>query len=202
MEQLDRVDVVAHDAVENIWRRDTAFRSQQAARPLRRATEAARAARPNSARAPRRLQLTAQAVGIVHIEILPDDIASLRALVLAAQTERDAERSEKERLDTALTKIVSHIRFTNTGVVNPVVFANFAAHAALGNCHDDPLLERIGWRATWPRRSEAALLLRGGTVRLWHRTRFVGARVRMPRGGAVADTQPLREINLTKVRIW
>jgi hypothetical protein len=34
----------------------------------------------------------------VSPEILPDDITSLRALVLAAQTERDAERSEKARL--------------------------------------------------------------------------------------------------------
>ena len=31
-------------------------------------------------------------------EILPDDIAALRALVLAAQAERDAERAEKARL--------------------------------------------------------------------------------------------------------
>ena len=31
-------------------------------------------------------------------EILPDDIAALRALVLAAHAERDAERAEKARL--------------------------------------------------------------------------------------------------------
>jgi hypothetical protein len=42
MEQIDCVEVVAHDDVENIWRRCTAFRRQQAARPLRCATEAAR----------------------------------------------------------------------------------------------------------------------------------------------------------------
>jgi len=35
-----------------------------------------------------------------------------------------------------------------TGVGNPAIFASFVAYAALGNCHDDPLLERIGWRAS------------------------------------------------------
>jgi hypothetical protein len=42
MEQLDCVEVVAHDDVENIWRRCIAFRRQQAARPLQRATKAGR----------------------------------------------------------------------------------------------------------------------------------------------------------------
>jgi transposase len=34
----------------------------------------------------------------VSPEILPDDIAALRALVVAARAERDAERAEKARL--------------------------------------------------------------------------------------------------------
>ena len=42
MEQLDCGEVVAHDDLENIWRRCTTFRRQQAARPLRRTTKAAR----------------------------------------------------------------------------------------------------------------------------------------------------------------
>ena len=64
MEQLDCVEVVANDDVENIWRRCTAFRSQQAARPLRCATEAARRGETEFREMPpRRLQLTALAVG-------------------------------------------------------------------------------------------------------------------------------------------
>ena len=60
--------MVAHDDVENIWRRCTAFRRQQAARPLRRATKAARCGQTEFREMPpRRLQLTAQAVGIVHM---------------------------------------------------------------------------------------------------------------------------------------
>ena len=64
MEQLDCVEVVANDDVENIWRRSATFRRQQAARPLRRATEAARRREAEFREMPpRRLQLTAQAVG-------------------------------------------------------------------------------------------------------------------------------------------
>ena len=68
MEQLDCVEVVANDDVENIRRRCTAFRRQQAAWPLRCATEAARRGETEFREMPpRRLQLTALAVGIVHM---------------------------------------------------------------------------------------------------------------------------------------
>src|SRR3982074_3114485 len=36
---------------------------------------------------------------------------------------------------------------------------------------------------------DAPVLLRGGSVRLWHPTSFVGARARMHGGGALADPE-------------
>ena len=52
MEELDCVEVVAHDDVKNVWRRRTPFRRQQAARPLWRATEAARGSETEFERTP------------------------------------------------------------------------------------------------------------------------------------------------------
>ena len=64
MEQLDCTEVIAHDDVENVRRWGAPFRRQQAARPLRRATKAARRREAEFREMPpRRLQLTAQAVG-------------------------------------------------------------------------------------------------------------------------------------------
>ena len=59
--------MVPHDDVQNVWRRRTAFRRQQAARPLWRATEATRRSETEFRKMPpRRLQLAAQAIGIVR----------------------------------------------------------------------------------------------------------------------------------------
>jgi hypothetical protein len=68
MHQLDCVEVVADDDVQNVRRRRTAFRRQQAAWPLRRATEATGGSETEFCEMPpRRLQLAAQPIGIVHM---------------------------------------------------------------------------------------------------------------------------------------
>ena len=106
MEQLDCVEVVANDDVENIRRRCTAFRRQQAAWPLRCATEAARRGETEFREMPpRRLQLTALAVGIVHMV----DDAEINLCVRRPQSferrekrvVRSAQRRQMQEIDAA-----------------------------------------------------------------------------------------------------
>ena len=98
MEQLDCAEVVAHDDVENIWRRCTAFRRQQAARPFRRATKAARRGEAEFREMPpRRLQLTAQAVGIVHMVDGAEINLRVRRLQSLERREKRVVRSAERR---------------------------------------------------------------------------------------------------------
>ena len=98
MEQLDCVEVVANDDVENIRRRCTAFRRQQAARPLRRATETARRGEAEFREMPpRRLQLTAQAVGIVHMVDGAEINLRVRRLQSLERREKRVVRSAERR---------------------------------------------------------------------------------------------------------
>ena len=106
MEQLDCIEVVAHDGVENVRRRCTAFRRQQAAGPLRRAPKAApRGETEFREMPPRRLQLTAQAVGIVHMV----DGAEINLRVRRPQSfercekrvVRSTERRQMQEIDAA-----------------------------------------------------------------------------------------------------
>jgi len=106
MEQLDCVEVVAHDDVENIWRRCTAFRSQEAARSLRCATKAARRGETELREmAPRRLQLTAQAVSIVHmVDGAEINLRARRPQSFERREKRvihGAERRQMQEIDSA-----------------------------------------------------------------------------------------------------
>ena len=98
MEQIDCIEVVAHDDVENVRRRSATFPRQQAARPFRRATKAARRGETELREMPpRRLQLTAQAVGIVHMVDGAEINLRVRRLQSLERREKRVVRSAERR---------------------------------------------------------------------------------------------------------